>query len=346
MPSTPAPAAAELLGGSGIARVSSLDGWRGTAILALLVGHFVPGFGVTARFGLNCGRLGVELFFVLSGLLMGQLLFVKQVGIPIFYKKRLSRIFPALYIYLATITVGLWLTGHGHSLHALAAIFLLYFNYYAGWVDMHVPQPYQHIWSLCIEEHSYVILSLVALLCRRTRLRDYRIIGLLTLASWGFAAAYTFLTDWDYYQLFWRTEARVGAVFISAGLVCWLRDAKRPLLRGPTVIATLVVGVALQTRWVPDLLKYTLGTALLALSVTHLAVAPARLRRQYENPLLVSLGVYSYSIYLWQQAFLAASDHASKAVCLVGALLTGVISYHVVENPARRFLNARWAGGR
>lgn len=53
-------------------RWRELDGWRAAAIIGVLIGHFVqvPGF--------NAGRFGVELFFVLSGLLMAQLLFVKK----------------------------------------------------------------------------------------------------------------------------------------------------------------------------------------------------------------------------------------------------------------------------
>ena len=66
-------------------RLPYLDGWRGTAIAALLIGHFVSGFGDRPRFGMDFARLGVELFFVLSGLLMGNLLLVRKVSITTFY---------------------------------------------------------------------------------------------------------------------------------------------------------------------------------------------------------------------------------------------------------------------
>ena len=61
-----------------------LDGWRGLAIIFLLIGHFYPVPGI------NFGHFGVNLFFVLSGLLMSRLLFVKSVPIPLFYKRRIS----------------------------------------------------------------------------------------------------------------------------------------------------------------------------------------------------------------------------------------------------------------
>ena len=93
------------------------------------------------------------------------------------------------------------------------------------------------------------------------------------LASWTFVAAYSAFTDWDYYHLFWRTEARLGSVFCSAWLVCWLRDGHRPLVRGGAVLVPLLLGVAVQADVVPDAIKYTLGTALLAVAVTHLRFA-------------------------------------------------------------------------
>lgn len=57
---------------SGMNRILYLDGVRGLAIVLLMVGHFL-----TTR-GVNFGRLGVELFFVLSGRLMAEILFVDR----------------------------------------------------------------------------------------------------------------------------------------------------------------------------------------------------------------------------------------------------------------------------
>ena len=51
------------------------------------------------------------------------------------------------------------------------------------------------------------------------------------------------------------------------------------------------------------------------------------------------LGVWSYSLYLWQQPF-AKMDQA-PALRLAGAAIVGLISFYVVEDPARRWLNAR-----
>jgi peptidoglycan/LPS O-acetylase OafA/YrhL len=55
-------------------RLAYLDGWRGLSIALVLIGHFVPVPGI------NLGVLGVEFFFVLSGRLMAEILFIEHIG--------------------------------------------------------------------------------------------------------------------------------------------------------------------------------------------------------------------------------------------------------------------------
>lgn len=322
-------------------RVAYLDGWRGLAILALLLGHFVGPFGVASKF-INAGRLGVELFFVLSGLLMGNLLFVKKVTIGSFYKRRISRIFPALYAFLVGITLWLYLSDREVASDGLLAVVGLYYNYYAAIWHKQLPGEYAQIWSLCIEEHAYVVLSLIAVMTRRYAFPPHRVIWCVVLLSWVLAVVYSAFTDWSYYRIFWRTEVRLPSVFVSAGLVCWMAQSGRVLLRGWIWLAPLTLGLLLQTIWVPDLVKYSLGTALLAVAATHLSVAPVAIRAVLANRGLVWFGVLSYSIYLWQQPFKELRENHGLVTCLVGAIAFGSASFYLLESPARRFLNAHW----
>jgi peptidoglycan/LPS O-acetylase OafA/YrhL len=136
-----------------------LDGWRGLAIVFLLAGHFFPVRGI------NLGAVGVDLFFVLSGLLMGRILFIDAVPIRTFYRRRIARIFPPAYAFLAAVL--LWYLASGEEVRwrevAAAAGFLNNYVLHDGGGQ---PMPFGHFWSLCVEEHSYVVLSLVALASR------------------------------------------------------------------------------------------------------------------------------------------------------------------------------------
>src|SRR5437868_7217872 len=74
-------------------RQPSLDGWRAMAILLMLDAHFTR-IG-PLHLGLSqAGRLGVDVFFCLSGLLMSRLLFEKRMSLGLFYKRRFSRVYP------------------------------------------------------------------------------------------------------------------------------------------------------------------------------------------------------------------------------------------------------------
>ena len=77
--------------------IEYLDGWRGLAILFVLVGHFFP---VTNYIYL--GRFGVDVFFVISGYLITSIL-IKDIdkgrfSLVHFYERRARRILPALYL--------------------------------------------------------------------------------------------------------------------------------------------------------------------------------------------------------------------------------------------------------
>ena len=49
--------------------------------------------------GINLGRFGVELFFVLSGRLMAEILFVQKMPLD-FFLRRFSRVYPALFVFV------------------------------------------------------------------------------------------------------------------------------------------------------------------------------------------------------------------------------------------------------
>ena len=99
-----------------------LDGLRGIAILLVLIYHYIVDIlvvepGSTGAFLLTCVRLswsGVDLFFVLSGFLIGGILIdnrLSQNYFKAFYVRRICRIFP-LYFFWLFLFCGLLLAAH------------------------------------------------------------------------------------------------------------------------------------------------------------------------------------------------------------------------------------------
>ncbi|WP_263382795.1 acyltransferase family protein [Granulicella arctica] len=150
-------------------RLPGLDTLRSLAILAVMLFHLqgvLPeSFHPVARFG----WMGVDLFFVLSGYLIGlQLLRPvtrgEQPSLRDFYRRRAYRILPA-YLVVVTlyVLVPLWRESPGIS--PLWQFLTFTENLF---VDYSIHQAFSHIWSLCVEEHFYLILPvLVIALMRR-----------------------------------------------------------------------------------------------------------------------------------------------------------------------------------
>jgi peptidoglycan/LPS O-acetylase OafA/YrhL len=311
-----------------------LDGWRGLAIVFLLIGHFFPVRGI------NFGAVGVNLFFVLSGLLMTQLLFVAEVPLPTFYQRRVARILPAFFLMLVVVTV--WWAAGGRRVEwpqVLAAAFFV--NNYT----VHTPadMPFGHIWSLSVEEHAYIVLSLLALLVRRTRLAPATAIGACALAFAGFGIWY-----WSHYSgpalnfgLLLHTEVAAYGIFVSGVLLLLLRRRQLPVLPWPLFPALVAAGMALHWWSVAAPVRTILGVALFALAVNLLRAAPPVVKSVLSWRILRQLGIWSFSIYLWQQPFYLAAHHGelAPALALVLAFAAGILSYYFIEQPARAYLN-------
>ena len=151
--------ASHLASGSPAEHSILLDNWRGWAIIFVIGGHFwhAP--------ALDAGRVGVELFFVLSGRLMADLLFVRQTPIPTFFQRRFTRVLPLSLLFVFTAWIAfppgpLYLPDRA----ALASLGMVV-NYTAQ-IGISAPVT-DHYWSLCVEEHSYLALALLALALRR-----------------------------------------------------------------------------------------------------------------------------------------------------------------------------------
>ncbi len=156
-------------------RIPCLDGLRALAILLVIYahGHF-PGDHLLPLRTLKgrCGFLGVQIFFVLSGFLITTLMLreVRRTGrlhLGRFYLRRALRIVPAYAAYLVLLAIldaggavpldnHQWLAAGTYTVNFLPAL----------------PYHMSHLWSLCVEEHFYLLWPLmIAVLpldwCRR-----------------------------------------------------------------------------------------------------------------------------------------------------------------------------------
>ncbi len=308
------------------------------AIAFLLVGHFFPVPGI------NFGTIGVNLFFVLSGLLMGRLLFVREVPLPQFYKRRIARIFPAVIVFLALVVLWHALSGRVISWTEVLAALTFTNNYFIK-VPTETFMPFGHIWSLCVEEHSYIVLSLLAVLARRKMMPAFWSVLAAVAAMFAIAICYQLMyqgRELAFHMA--HSEVSALAIFGSVLILLHFQGRKIPSLNVPLYGGLFLFGIVLHWWSVPGLLRTLFGIGALALAVNLLDHAPRLMQKALEWYPLRQLGLWSFSLYLWQQPFYMAMHRheISAPLGLALGLLCGLASFYLVENPARLYLNNRW----
>jgi peptidoglycan/LPS O-acetylase OafA/YrhL len=300
------------------------------SLLLVLFGHFVEG-------NVHLAVFGVYLFFALSGRLMAEILFVNTMPLGEFYRRRLSRIYPALAIFVLFAWIALRNTDL--AIDGASALSALTFTLNYRLAALHSAFPIENLWSLCIEEHGYMLLGLVALLVRSGRLRPTpALLGVAALSLIdGWISLFVFHQQGR--TVYWRTDTQLAPIFLSA--------AAYLVFRGPTVapwvpLAGFVAAVA--SIFAPLPANYALIPAFLAVAVATLDSASPMIRTALSWRPLTGLGLASYSIYLWQHPFYRLSlNHVAPWWGLLAAgVLAGFASYRFLEQPARRWLNGLW----
>src|SRR6476620_5209236 len=143
-------------------RQPGLELLRALAITLLFLYHFQVFVSHAPTFGWlgNVGWTGVDLFFVLSGYLIGQQVFSglargQQLSVPAFYARRLLRTLPAFWVVLALYF--LFPTVMGGKTPPPLWRFL---SFTQNW-NLQPGTAFSHAWSLCIEEQFYLVLPLL-----------------------------------------------------------------------------------------------------------------------------------------------------------------------------------------
>lgn len=345
-----------------------IDGLRAIAVLSVMVFHAFPG-------ALRGGFAGVDLFFVISGFLIGSILIVNlQRGtftFADFYARRIRRIFPALFVVTgATLAFG-WFALFPDELaqlgkHVLGgagfvANFVLWNE--VGYFDTAAEtKPLLHLWSLGIEEQFYIFWPVLLLLARRRR-------HLMLLLALGLGLASFLVNVGGLHRYpsatFYSPASRVWELLAGAALA-WMRvhgcaltatarlhdgttaaiDFASPRARNVQSIAgaLLVAGALLtlkSTRPFPgwSALLPVVGAVLLIAAGPQAWVN----RRILANRHLVSIGLVSYPLYLWHWPLLSfaqiieagAPARSLKLACLGAAVVLAWLTWQLVERPLR-----------
>ena len=326
---------------------ADIDGLRAVAVAAVVGFHAFP----TVIPG---GFVGVDVFFVISGYLITDLILGRQrngdLSIKEFYVGRARRILPSLTIVIAaTLVIGWFLLLPAPyeklGLHSLAgALFfpnLIYWSE-AGYFDAAAKaKPLLHLWSLGVEEQFYLVWPLLLLFLLR-HWKEWLAIVLLVLAALSLIYS-SIEAFYDPTAAFYSPLSRLWELGLGSILASW--HFKLPCPKTASLVGlSLIVGAALKLTNAspfPGLL------ALIPVAGAGLVIASGSwiLSRRP----LVALGLISYPLYLWHWPLLSFAAVSSvdtditKTMILAGSVCLAWLTARFIEYPIR-FGGLRYRG--
>lgn len=327
-----------------------IDGLRAVAVLAVVLYHFgVPGLGG--------GFVGVDVFFVISGYLIGAILWREasdsgRIALGRFWLRRFRRLAPAWSV----MALAVWAVGYAvllpHDFRELgkaliaATLFAANIHQYrqAGYFDAAAEEkPLLHMWSLSLEEQFYLVLPLVLLVLARRPRAAVAVLAALAAAS---LAASVLGTRSHHVAAFYLFPFRAWELL--AGVLLAMRDERaRPARLGLPVSALglglVLAGVVLIRPgagfpgWVAAV--PVAGTVLLILNGRD----GNAVNRLLSLRPMVMIGLISYSLYLWHwpvrslSLFVLGPDLSApvRAGLIALSFALAWLSWRFVERPAR-----------
>jgi peptidoglycan/LPS O-acetylase OafA/YrhL len=323
-----------------------IDGLRAISAGAVVLFHAqVPGFGG--------GFVGVDVFFVISGYLITQVLLASsnrpaRHRLAEFYLRRCRRVLPALLVVLliATPIAALVLTPQDLATYSkyLSSTSVLLTNVVA-WTDHSGGWPaLVHLWTISVEEQFYLVYPLVLLAACRTRaVQTTLLIGALCAVSFA-------LSVWASYAApgadFYLSPPRAWELLLGALLVLTRWRVRSGLatefmaIAGLLVIAAAVCMYSSKTRY-PGV--YALPVCLAAAALLATGHRKTLVSRLLSVRALVFTGLISYSLYLWHAVILvlfwswngAPPDVLQTVLLLAAIFAVSVVNWRFVERPLR-----------
>ena len=343
-------------------QIPGLDGLRAVAVLLVLMGHAAKTAGFPQwpllRRACDQGYIGVDVFFIISGFLITTLLVREwdrqgRVNLKRFYVRRFLRIMPVYVAMLITVAICQRLG----KFQIEARDWIGALTYTTNFLSTPTWE-LGHTWSLSIEEHFYLLWPFVLFaggLAGGWRVAIGCIVG-CWLARCGIAVVLPRLVspaDASYYATMAETWTMTRLDTISWGCLfalgcrsasgrAWLDRFSRPKLMWAYFLA-IWISLALGSTTKYNLcVAYSLHGVCIALLMWGLIRSEGFARRVLSHRLLATIGVGSYSIYLWQQLLVHPRQpgwiHAFPQN--VGfALAAAFASYWVIERPMNNLKN-------
>lgn len=345
-----------------------IDGLRALAVCLVVLCHLqITGF--------SGGYIGVDIFFVISGFLITNLLINEYqsnldsgqngaISFRNFYLRRVKRIVPmALTVIIAALVYAyfsysqarfsqvrndaIWASLFGANIHYMQESL----NYFQ---QAQAVSLLQHYWSLAVEEQFYLVFPAFFLLAARAKIksRSWLVVPLVAVLVVSLTSLLSALTTTNQTQSYFASFDRAYELGIGALLALGLAIRKFTLTNVTSNLIS-IIGIALIGFSVLNFdsgsrfpgvsaLVPTFGAALILFSEIN-SERLSFIGLVLAKKLLVYIGKLSYSIYLWHWLVIiivkdqiSASPLLLNILIITSTLLLSVIGYQLIEHPIRR----------
>jgi peptidoglycan/LPS O-acetylase OafA/YrhL len=349
-------------------RIPGLDVLRSAAIMLVFMYHYMCFVSHQATFGFlsDIGWVGVDLFFVLSGYLIGNQIFSalakqRKFSLLTFYSRRLLRTLPN-YLFILGIYFLIPSFRENTVLPPLWKFLTFTQNF-----GLQGGAAFSHAWSLCIEEQFYLILPAVALIIyfKKSIGTSWRVISAILIAGilvrsilWIYCAHHAngdfggIYQTVIYYSSFCRLDELVLGVSIAMLRNFHEEIWEKIIARGNLILLLGILGSSITfylfLHYYYGFFMTAFGYPLLAVSfaaLTLAALSPSSYLYKARIPGAASLAVWSYAIYLIHKPLsvityaalikwgMNPSSFYTVAIIMFVILLFGWLLYMCIETP-------------
>nr|WP_272867689.1 acyltransferase [Crenothrix polyspora] len=330
-----------------------MDGLRALAVLPVILFH--AGFQIFSG-----GFVGVDVFFVISGYLITTIILTEleqgKFSIINFYERRARRILPALFFVMAISIPFAWILLSPFDLASFSKSLVatpLFFSNFFFWIDggyfetTAELKPLIHTWSLAVEEQYYIFFPIFLILSwklgRSCVVKLILIIAILSLLAAQFGASYKPVAN------FFLLPTRAWELAIGALISFYFSNTDRVdlTLKSRQFLSGFGVGLIILPIFIfnkdtPFPSFYTLIPTVGAAFILLFCQSDTAIGKILGSKLFVSIGLISYSAYLWHQPIFALSRYYFSTISLmkmsalvICTLLLAALSWKYIERPFR-----------
>lgn len=305
-------------------------------------------------------NFGVDMFFLISGFLITYLLLKEKsekgkINIPAFFLRRALRIWP-LYFFIIAVSplIVWWMQRSDPNLHDPEySPVIFFYNNFRTIATERWDYPFAHFWSICVEEHFYLVWPFIVAFVPIKKLPHVFITVILGSIAYR---AYGSLHGFTWFQIYLNTISRIDVLAIG-GLAAWAHFHRPYNLNLPLYIRLALMGILFWSLCYIDLGDWPNMFDVIWKKYVFLLIAGLLMMNYVFSPNVFFkwgpkhpvnyLGRCCFGIYLWgnillqiiiYKIFLRYNLPGKTAwiywpVVIVISLVVPIISYELIEKP-------------